>query len=381
MVGEPTSNLAQPFWVNGVNYWANSGVGTMNNNETDITAPVPPYAVAPVVPLWSGVVTTVGSMHCGTSVVTVSPLTQYTLSIWFRQSKAGCSSPYMRTNVGNANVGQMTYLGGTDSTYWPVNQWIRITGTVTTLAGENGLYISNYIGTTVGDKIWYWGFQLEQKSYATALVNGTRSSSQAVLDLSKHQPQWLMPTVTVVGSPTWNSNNIGFSNINSAYLDVTPATNFRVGNGDFTINAWMKFLDSGDNVIVEARGGSLVGFVYFRSSGGYLGIYLNYGGVQYTYGSTLSTIPTGSVINITVVVSKSTLTIDFYLNGSPYGATVPISSREPISPASGDQYRLGYDAGGSTQNQEYYAYQHYNRALRPDEVKQNFVALRGRFGV
>jgi uncharacterized repeat protein (TIGR02543 family) len=165
---ESTNNIG----YNATNYgWVNSGAQSLNTNETDVSRPFEHTNLV----IYSNSVTTVGSIMFGMSIKTVASSTTYTLSIWFRQNRAGCSAPYVRTSVNNNSLGNFTYNGNPNSVNWPVNEWIRIQGTATTQANETGLYLSNYIGTQVGDKVWYYGYQIEQRAHRTTYVYGSRT--------------------------------------------------------------------------------------------------------------------------------------------------------------------------------------------------------------
>ena len=51
------------------------------------------------------------------------------------------------------------------------------------------------------------------------------------------------------------------------------------------------------------------------------------------------------------------------------------------SPVAGDIFRIGYDEGGGTSNNDIYSTIHYDRALTMSEITQNFKAIKSRFGL
>jgi len=174
--GNATTNLSynngqgnSEYLANSV-AWTNSGTWTLNTNNTSIDKPtildIPNLPTLPTtLRVISGVTDSVGSQHHGCAYTSISPSTTYTVSVWFRQNRAGNSGPYLRTNVNNNQIGTFTYNGSGDSSTWPVNTWIRISATGTTQANENGIYLSNYIGTQVGDAVYYYGHQVEVAQY------------------------------------------------------------------------------------------------------------------------------------------------------------------------------------------------------------------------
>jgi len=386
-IGAPTTNLAYNNASAGSLYlaapyvWINSGTFTENDNETDISPPSIPYAykLPNNLRIISGLCTISGGIHFGCALTTVAASTTYTISVWFRQNRAGATDPYMRTIVTNSQIGVFYYNGVSGAANWPVNQWIRITATGTTAAGETGVFLSNYL-VTAGDKIWYYGQQVEQRSSATALVAGTRTTAQALFDISP-----TASTFTATGSNLgYYTDHITVPNVNDSYLDITPASNYRMGNSNFTLNTWVKQLDNSANIFAESRGGtpSLCGFFWVANypGAGQMSVFLNYGGSQYVYASSISTLPYGSIQMLTAVIDRTSSSIFLYLNGLLWN-TITGTNTGNISPTAGDLYRIGFDQGGSTTNMEVYSYSHYSRSLSASEVMQNFNALRGRYGL
>ena len=189
--GEPTVNLSYNNGQGGSEYlaapisWVNAGSWEYNDNETDVPKPFVPGVDTTNLRILSGKSTAAdGSVHFGCGFTYLSPSTTYTVSVWYRQSRAGTSQPYLRTNITNVGLANLAYNGNTDSSTWPVNQWIRISASGTTASNENGLYISNYFGQYFNDKIWYFGHQVEQKSYMTPLVIGTRGINTGLYNIA-----------------------------------------------------------------------------------------------------------------------------------------------------------------------------------------------------
>jgi len=113
--GEPTVNLSN---VTGLvaNYgWVNSGAYTLNTDETDVLKPR--YLGLPTsCKIISGIVTTTGSIMFGCGYKGgLTPSTTYTMSVYYRQSRAGCGAPYLRTAVNNNSLGNFSYNGSTNS--------------------------------------------------------------------------------------------------------------------------------------------------------------------------------------------------------------------------------------------------------------------------
>ena len=195
--GEPTSNACyaaySPQSYLGQSYdWNNSGTSTRTNDATDV--PKPKGYESTSIWVCRKETTAVGSQHFAMGYIAtgISPSTQYSVSMWYRQSRAGVGGPYIRGKVSNSNHGALAYKGVTGTSNWPVNEWIRITATATTASNETGMFISNYIGSVVGDTAWAFGPQIEAKAYMTPIAltatrvaaTGTRSATEAWKDLS-----------------------------------------------------------------------------------------------------------------------------------------------------------------------------------------------------
>jgi hypothetical protein len=112
---------------------------------------------------------------------------------------------------------------------------------------------------------------------------------------------------------------------------------------------------------------------------GYIAVFLNKSSGQVPYYSSVTTLTAGSIQNIVAVVKRSNSTIELYVNGVLFDTITGIHA-DSIS-GTGDMYRVGHDRGGATSNIEIYSYMHHNRALTFAEIRQNFNAHKGRYGI
>lgn len=195
---------------------------------------------------------------------------------------------------------------------------------------------------------------------------------------------------TLVNGPIFSRTNNGIISLDGVddYIEVANPQSLNPGTGSFSVNTWIKQNDTGYNGIVEARGTSLHGFLILLNytTAGRLSFFLNTttDADQNVYLSSVSAF--GAIdtwMNICTVVNRasSPSTIDFYLNGVKQGTTINVTSEGTIAPVSGYRYWVGGDLGGPESNATFGLLQHYNRALTPIEIRQNFEALRGRYGI
>lgn len=364
--GEPTTNVLysyDPFLVSEIT-WTNSGEWTVNNNETDTEKPTIPGVNTNSLRILSGRTITVGSQHigCAFSGTTLNPSTTYTISVWFRQNRAGSNQPYFRTNVNNNSMGNFNYNGNTDASTWPVNQWIRISATATIQANENGIYLSNYIGSQVGDKVWYFAAQIEAKNHATSLALGTRSTTQGLLPL--------------VGNSTLDLTNVSFdSNAQMTfdgtndYIDTTQtASTLGIYDAPYTMESVFKITNtlSGDNMVFGTTQTAPRQGLHNGVRGG--SIYLAHYAADMAAGS----VSLGEMVHILWVYNGTTAFI--YKNGVLQGSSNIASFIGTTNIQVGRSW--AYFQGG-----EIPVAKIYNRALSAGEVRQNYLHYKTRFNL
>ena len=226
-LGEPTVNIAyttnSSLNSNG-NWWVNSGSTNFNDNDTSIAKPIIPGVDTTGLKIFSSTVTASGNQHLGSSIIPVQPSQTYSFSIWFYFTGTSLqAAPYIRTAVNNNGIATFSYNGNTNYLGWPRNKWIKITATGTTQGNENGIYLSSYTGDTVGEKLAYFGYQVEKRNYSTPLTLGDRTITNSLLD--------------VTGNNIINTANAGYLNSwpSGSYMFFDGTNNFaRVTSGPLT---------------------------------------------------------------------------------------------------------------------------------------------------
>lgn len=383
--GEPTTNLSYNNGQTDSQYlastitWVNAGSWTQNTNETDVAKPVILGFNTTNYRITSGLNTTAGgSVHYGCAYSTVNPSTTYTVSVWFRQNRAGSSQPYLRTNVTNVSLGNLAYNGDTNSANWPVNTWIRISASGTTASNENGVYISNYIGGLVGDKIWYFGHQVEAKSYATSLVGGTRSATQGLLPL--------------VGNQSINLSNVSFNSNGIMYFDGTNDY-IQVSYSESVSNAvsrsWEAVVKPTSTQTSSAIFGQKVssGCTYFCNGGLYISsgkwAFNWYDNASYQFLESTVTATSNTTYHIVGTYDATDQKPRIYVNGNltaTYGSATNMNYASSVglidigwtSASGGFHYFLG-----EIPVVKYYT----GKALSLTEVKQNYNVYKSRFNI
>ena len=251
----------------------------------------------------------------------------------------------------------------------PKGVWTRIEDPVTNSTNNYGNIAMCY---NTNGAVYVTGSQYEIGSFASPLVNGTRSSTQAIVDLTSRN------TITA-SSLTYASDNT-FSFSGSNYLTL-PASVGAFGTGNFTINCWWKSSGTQSNyaAIMEQ------GFTGSPSNGAWaFKITHNTSIINFTYynGGIVDNLSSvnindGTWHNYVAVRSGTNLTL--YVDGvSRYSLTLPGS----YSFGEGSPVFVGYNPrDGSYINGSLPTLSVYNRALSATEIQQNFNALRTRYGI
>jgi len=240
---------------------------------------------------------------------------------------------------------------------------------------QNNIIMPNPAGKGIAFSIYHMnagnpGFsysrnhQVEFNSFATSFVNGTRSNTQAIVDLTGNN------TLTASSLTYASDNTFSFNGSNDK---ITLNTNTLIsGTSNYTIDVAFKTSAAGTDYIfgnygtTAGAGGGLEYYVWQSKLNNYIA------------GNTQS----GTTLNLNqwyiASVTRSGSTITHYLNGVADGSNTnaaSISATNPFTIGNGHDYTS--EAFGGTIG----VIKVYNRALSAAEVKQNFQALRGRYGI
>jgi hypothetical protein len=366
--GEPTINaayLANPNLNSNSNWWINSGNATFNDNDTSIPKPSILNVNTGPIKIFSAQTTATGNQQLGSSIVPVNPSTIYSFSIWYYFTGTTMQAqPYVRTVVNNNDLAYFAYNGDTNYLNWPRNQWILLKATVTTQSNENGLYMSSYIGDTLGEKVFYFGYQLEQKAHCTPLILGTRSGTQGMIP-------FISPASIDIDTVSFDSSaNVIYDGTND-YIDLNrTAAQLGIYDASYTAECFCypTVLSSdrtmfGTDQTVVRQGLHLT----FRGDVIYMGHY----GSDYSAG----TVTINNWYHIVFRYNAATGLASIFKNGVLQGSGAIGSFIGTTTIFTGREFGAGNFAGYIP------IAKIYNRALTDLEVAQNFQANRYRFGI
>lgn len=369
--GAPITNyISYPYasWNNGfVNFgynYANLGV-----TYTYVTGIDNPINSPGVLEYYTG---TSGYKYFSIDSQTLPVTGTYTFSYYARLKGAGDASRRpVDGQLWRANGSDRSVTGDWNPTY--TSDWVRYSTSGPAEASTILQYFPVHSGNVIGGyTIQYCGFQLEVGSVATPFVVGSRSTAQAIIDLTGKN------TLTAT-SLTYNSDGTFSFNGSSNSLSVPFNPSLFTFNAEQTIIIWMKNSSPSSarrNPYNQAYagGGTIThendtNFSYYWGQGG--GDNSPYQG----FGSSFSVVVGETAM---ICLTRNASTVSWYKNGvlvnstsNPYGTNV-LTGTNPITIGSGYAGQFGGNI---------YSVMIYNRALIAAEVSQNFNAHRGRYGL
>jgi hypothetical protein len=305
------------------------------------------------------------------------------------------SGVYIKTNVpykfanlftGMNYVNEPMNNGGTsfsitqpDGSIYVGRSGFQYTNTTT----QTGYLVSNplvsQVFTSATDFVYIKEGQIEVGAFPTPYVNGTRSNTQTIIDLTSQN-------TATAGSLAYSSDNtFDFNYASPSYISVPLATALNKVEG--TINLWLYptrynggngyFVnreDASANAVDWLWIGPYSDSFYFRIGNG-----ADCCSNDLSFGSVSTVIPLNNWINM-CFTWKANGTSNIYKNGVLYTSR-SIGNIPNTNPASNGRFGLGHANGDNYYHGKMPVAQIYNRQLTALEVQQNFNALRGRYSV
>lgn len=213
------------------------------------------------------------------------------------------------------------------------------------------------------------GLCWNKNSYAAPYAAGTRSNTQAIVDLTGNN------TTNAYNLTYNNDNTFSFQNNYSAGIEI-PSNNF-TNLSDLTMSCVMKYTGTQDHYTgaFMSSGDWNVNHWAFGINQSGSGIDLRRPYLSYGY-----TFTQNQWYMVTWTRSGTTNTI--FVNGTSIGSQTSSDGIPLVSNSGNTMFGRETYAGGYFNLQgELPVAQIYNRALSASEVKQNFSALRSRYGI
>jgi len=248
--GEPTTNLITDTAAFDSAFW-NQKNGTITANDQ-----IGPRGIQNA----AEIVATNTDPYIYSSAIVTASTGNVTWSIWVKGvgSTVG-KSAQVRINFS----GTATGTADTNASVNLTNDWqlLQTTANVTG-AGTIKFGLEAPNGAVSGDIMYFADPMFEQKSHATPFVNGTRSDTQGLLDLTGK-------TTANIGSVSFNSNSqITYESGSNDRVSITDPGYPSTGTDAFTLEAIFKIPNDADWYIA----GSGTGIIGRGSYGGSIGI-------------------------------------------------------------------------------------------------------------
>jgi hypothetical protein len=280
------------------------------------------------------------------------------------------------TATSNLNNAQLWRSNGVDQSVtgnWNptlTTDWVRYSTSGPCTAGTSLDYFPIHSGSlTGGYTIQYCGFQLELGTYATPFVNGTRSTTQALLDPTGQN------TLTATSLTYASNNTFSFDGSTSRITCPSiPALDF-AGSQQYTVMAWIyPLLGGGTWHGIVSKGESQQYAFTVNSPGAYIHYETNQGGVS-PLNSAGGSITQNAWQYVGIRFDGTNKTI--WKNGE----IIATQAAAVNSTSNTEQLRIGEGNANELFNGNIAQAVIYNRALTDNEVRQNFNAARGRYGI
>jgi hypothetical protein len=250
-------------------------------------------------------------------------------------------------------------------------------------AGYFRVNVSNAVNGGVPYHLYLSSAQLEERDYMTDFIAGTRGTTVATgggwADLSGNTNHG-----ELVNGPTFNSDNLRslvFDGVGN-YIDIGATSNyFPTGSTShtFSVSFWVKSTDTSNHIFFGNQQISNERIYVAKHSNTWDIGWGNFawGAGNVTSGTRRSATPNWTHLTMNVSAGVASLYVDGEFTFNKSDTTVNITGNLPLG---------AYTSQGSldTNNMKPVSISScliYNRALTAAEIRQNFYATRGRYGV
>jgi hypothetical protein len=367
--GAPATNL---WTVTDLNNWSKSAVVSTLQTLTPFNTPA--YSITDD--------NTSNYESISRSVTIAADSSSYTVSCMIRKTSGGTSArlgfnisftggtaiyfnPRFNSDTGVATYGTVIDYG--DWWYWYFTGTNNSTNTTfgCSFYPATGVHNGNDDSTATGTAI-VGAFMLVAGSTAVRFAEGTRSNTQALLDLTGRN------TITATSLTYASNNTFSFDGTDdNTTVNLTGISNF---NG-LTVSSWFYSNVSTNTCLINSD----PFIMHFRGAGFYL---RSSDGVTDSGYLAWQTAPSGNVWNMLTGTWDGT-TMKLYVNGVKQANELGYTGGSTGLLRNNGNVTVGgyFNVSQPWTNGIISTASIYNRALSAEEVAQNFNALRGRYGI
>jgi hypothetical protein len=318
---------------------------------------------------FEGTITRIGCPN-GTSIDSGAT---YTFSIEIRADKtfnmSADSNQYAPENAGNdANRVSVSYIM---PNYTTPGKWVKYSTTVVMKSGLTNPYMFDFfIPQSFTGRMYYRNAQLEYKNNPTPFVNGTRSSTQSLIDLKT--------TADIdVGNVSFDSTGQPTFDGTDDYIEAT--VNSITDETSLTISYWFKMnwpSSWSPFVTLMDSNGTQKFHTWFGSDRG-IDFQTNINSAKPMFVASSTNYPNNEYINVVMVINGSgTNNVKCYVNAI-YKAQGSLS----FNTHDIDKLRIGRDPGNAYGGGHMPRLAIYNVPLTEPEISQNFNVYKNRFNL
>ena len=373
--GAPATNL---FTETNLNNWSKTAAVSTSPFITPFDTPS--YAITDN--------NTSSYLNIDRNITVANDTSSYTISLFVRKTY-GATSARLGFNVGfnggtlvatnprfnsDTGVGTGASIDYGDWWYW----YFTITNNGT---GNTNLYCQFYPATGIHDGsdnpigvgiATVGAFMLTAGSTAVRFASGTRSNTQAILDLTRRN------TVTATSLTYASNDSFSFNGANSVVTTSANAATLGITN-DLTLSIFTRRTASPTNSLQGQAGFGSGGSISIKNSGNYFADVITANSTRYVINiTTLGSMTSYENVWVNLCTTVSGNTAKTYFNG------VLINTQAMdtvIKSLSAETFGIGAGYGYFNMQGDLSNASVYNRALTDGEVQQNFNALRGRYGI
>ena len=312
---------------------------------------------------------------------TVSANQTYTFSMWVKNiNMAGGIGIQLATGLNGTLVSYGSYYTSVSL----ANSWARYSYTITIPAsGVNQLEVGiNVNANSYNSNVFcdVWRPQLELQSFATPFVIGTRSGAQSVLNIVNKTNTFVQPSNLIYSS----TGTFSFNGSSSVLLGGDLSASAWPADGikdDYTVELWFKpYVVENYRNVFDGTGAVNYGpRLEMNSAGNLVWITGNSGGSYTAYNVVTSGLQANVYHHVCITMAGNV--VNTYYNGNNV-----VTATATYTNDSDRFYSVVFGRGFSTSGERWFSGEIavgkiYNRALSTPEIKQNFQALRGRYGI
>lgn len=313
----------------------------------------------------------------------------YTISFWARILSHSSATNTFSNQSGSGDNSNFAF------TKTITSEWVKYSYTTSSL---DLMKTSWYVWTNLNSARWqYADFQIEQNTFETPFIRGTRTNTQAILDLTNNN------TITA-NSLTYASNNTFTFNGTNNSITIGQTINYLPALSNFTLEVWFRTSSfptaAAPNIYNNTtRAGVLFGAAYYsgaalywngNATGTALSVYAYIRGQDAQRNTSAKSISLNTWTHLVLVNNNTASKLQFYVDGVLFNE-IAGATQEYNPTLTPDAGNIGFckpqvDGGGelvysNLQCEMPVARIYKNKALSATEVAQNYNAHRGRYGI